>query len=395
VLAGRDGLLKTIFEDLRAGPGHADYHHVLYGARGVGKTVLLTEIADRMHRGHGWAIVDYSGTPDYGPRHALAEAAHRLLRELGGRRAAARSLPRQLEASAPLPGSPLRASITVPALDPSQFLPLLQHVGQLARKRKAGVLFLIDEVQRARPRPDLELLGNTIQQLERREGVPISLAIAGLHTTPRHLAQSCTFFERQDKVELGHLTADATRVAFLEPLASTGVGIDPDALAILVRHSAGYPFAIQLYGRHAWTLAGTDSRITPTIAHQAVEAADNWLAVNLFEPRWDRLDSVEQAMVKALAANETDMMPTGEIAAMLGRSLSQLSVARDALVNEHHLLHSPRYGYLAFDLPGFERWVQATQDLTSLRLPPPGPPGRRPSAAQHRRDRPIAPDVGL
>ncbi|HEV8627644.1 MAG TPA: ATP-binding protein [Acidimicrobiia bacterium] len=377
MLAGRDGLLQAVFEDLAGGPGRARYHHVFYGARGVGKTVLLSEIADHVRREWGWAVVDYSGTPEYGPRHALAEAAPRLLRELGGRRAASQRLSRQVEAAPPLPGRPLKASVTLPGLDASQFLPVLQRLGELARKRKAGVLFLVDEVQRARARPDLELLGNTVQQLERREELPVSFAIAGLHTTPRHLAQACTFFERQDKVEVGDLSPDATRVAYLEPLAASGVRIDSDALALLVSQSDGYPFAIQLYGRQAWDQAGAGGHITIDRAARAIEEADRWLAVNLYEPRWERLDTLEQAIVKAIAALGGDMVATGDIAAAVGRRASQLSVARDALLNEHHLVHSPRYGHLAFDLPGFDRWLRANEDLTHLRLPPPGPPGRR------------------
>jgi hypothetical protein len=93
-----------------------------------------------------------------------------------------------------------------------------------------------------------------------------------------HLAEACTFFERQDKVEVGDLSPDATRVAYLEPLAASGVGIDSDALALLVSRSGGYPFAIQLYGRHAWDQAGAGGHITIERAARAIEEADRWLA---------------------------------------------------------------------------------------------------------------------
>jgi hypothetical protein len=377
VLAGRHALLQNVFEDLAAGPGHAGYHHVFYGPRGVGKTVLLTEIAEHVSQEWGWAVVDYSGTPEYGPRLALAEAAPELLRQLGGRRASAQRLPRRIEAAPPLPGRPISASVEMPGLDASQFLPLLQRLGELARKRGAGVLFIVDEVQRARARPDLELLGNTVQQLERRQGLPVSLAIAGLHNTPRHLAHACTFFERQDKLEVGDLGPDATRVAYVEPMKATGVGLDIDALELLMSRSQGYPFAIQLYGHRAWERAGPGGRVTLAEATAAGEDADRWLATNLYEPRWDRLDAAEQAMVKAIAAAEATMVSTGDIADAVGRSPSQLSTARDALLNEHHVVHSPRYGFLAFDLPGFDRWLAQTQDLDRLRLPPPRTAGRR------------------
>lgn len=277
-----------------------------------------------------------------------------------------------------MPGWPLRASVVLPGLDASQFLPLLQRLAELAGERGGGELFIVDEVQRARARPDLELLGNTVQQLERRRGLPVSLAIAGLHNTARHLAQACTFFERQDKVELSDLGADATRVAYLEPLASGGITIDAHALELLVTRSHGYPFAIQLYGHRAWERVGEGGRITLAEAIGAVEEADQGLAINLYEPRWDRLDTTtDRAMVKAIAALAGTMVATRDIAAAVGRTPSQLSVARHALLNEHHVVHTPRDGHLAFDLPGFDRWLAQTQDLRSLRLPPPRRPGRR------------------
>ena len=380
VLAGRQEILQAVFEDLAAGPGHANYHHVFYGPRGVGKTVLLTEIAEHVHQEWEWAVVDYSGTPEYGPRLALAEAAPALLRQLGGRRASAQGLPRRVDAAAPVPGRPLRASVELPGVDASQFLPVLQRLAELAQKREAGLLFVVDEVQRARAQPDLELLGNTVQQIERRRGLPVSMAIAGLHNTPRHLARACTFFERQDKVQLTDLGPDATRVAYLEPLATGGIAIDTEALELLVARSQGYPFAIQLYGHRAWERVGEGGRLTLAEAVAAVEDADRWLAVNLYEPRWDRLDTTERAMVKAIAALGGTMVATRDIAAAVGRTPSQLSVARHALLNEHHVVHTPRYGHLAFDLPGFDRWLAQTQNLGSLRLPPPRRPRRsRPS----------------
>lgn len=380
VLAGRHELLQRVFEDLASGPGGAGYHHVFYGPRGVGKTVLLSEIAEHVRQQWDWAVVDYSGTPEFGPRQALAEAAPALLRQLGGRRGAAQRLPRRVEVAAPLPGRPVSASVDLPGLEAHEFLPLLQRLGELAAKRRVGVLFVVDEVQRARARPDLELLGNTVQQLERRWHLPVSMAIAGLPNTPRHLSDACTFFERQDKLAIAALTPDATRVAFLEPLADTGVSIEADAVEALVNASQGYPFAIQLYGHRSWDLAGPDARITLRTATTAIERAEEWLAVNLYEPRWERLGVIERAMLAAMAADGGEMVTIGDIAAALGRKTSQLSMARDALLNTHHMVHSPRYGYLAFDLPGFRRWLLATNRELHTTAPQ-DPPRRRRSPA--------------
>jgi hypothetical protein len=66
-----------------------------------------------------------------------------------------------------------------------------------------------------------------------------------------------------------------------------------------------------------------------------VQEAEQWLATNLYEPRWERLGTIERAMLKAMAVHGSEMVPTGDIAAALGRNTSQLSMARDALLNDH------------------------------------------------------------
>lgn len=157
-----------------------------------------------------------------------------------------------------------------------------------------------------------------------------------------------------------------------------GITIEAETLKLLVTRSQGYPFAIELYGHRAWERAGAGGRIDLAGASAAVEDADQWQAINLYEPRWERLDRTEQGVVKAIAALGGKMVATGDIAAAVGRSPSQLSMARAALLNEHHILHQPRYGHLAFDLPGFELWLAQTQDLDMLRLPAPSSPRRRP-----------------
>lgn len=366
VLAGREALLEAVFEGLSDGPGWDTFHHVLYGARGVGKTVLLAEIADHVSE-RGWAVMRYSGSHEQSPGAALMEAAPRLQRALGGRRL---RIEAEVEVTPPIPGRPVSASVRAGASDEAAFIPVLRRLGERAAKRKVGVLFVVDELQRTRP-TDLGLLGDTVQLLERNEGLPVSLALAGLYTTPAHLSAACTFLERQDKTEVGALSADATRLAFLEPFSRAGMRVEEPALDALVAASAGYPFAIQLYGKHAWAMAA-DGVVSTEVVEAAAEDSRRWLEVNLYEPRWERLSGVERAMVKAVAAVGGDAVAVGAVAAAVGRTTTQLSTAREALIVDHHVLHSPRYGFLAFDLPGFDAWVRETQDMGHLALPPVG-----------------------
>ena len=46
-------------------------------------------------------------------------------------------------------------------------------------------------------------------------------------------------------------------------------------------------------------------------------------------------------------------MPTGEIAAALGKHQTQLSRVRASLITEHHLLRAADYGHVEFAFPRF------------------------------------------
>ena len=58
---------------------------------------------------------------------------------------------------------------------------------------------------------------------------------------------------------------------------------------------------------------------------------------------------------------------TGEVARLLGRQHRELSMARQALIDEHRLLRAAGQGRLEFSIPLFENWLQ--QQLASATAP--------------------------
>lgn len=59
-MAGRDDVLNAAIVALRRGPGRADYHCILIGPRGSGKTTTLNAIAELAAREHGVVIVRWT-----------------------------------------------------------------------------------------------------------------------------------------------------------------------------------------------------------------------------------------------------------------------------------------------------------------------------------------------
>ena len=59
-LAGRDALVASTLAALRRGPGRAGFHQLLIGARGTGKTAVLTVVSEHAANEHGAAILRWT-----------------------------------------------------------------------------------------------------------------------------------------------------------------------------------------------------------------------------------------------------------------------------------------------------------------------------------------------
>jgi hypothetical protein len=332
LLAGRDEILDRAIDAYRNGPGDPSYQMLLYGLRGVGKTVLADAIAARARKELGWTVVSISGLNDV---------------------AAAGDLARQAVDAATSRRRRTRRHDT----EPTALIALGEHVA--AKKR--GVVIVIDEVQAIAARPDLRAIVAALQTTRRRN-LPVAALLTGLPSAPGHLIEAGTFTERMAKVSLGYLSRDATRLALLQPIAEHGAPITADALDAATDASRGYAYFVQLYGFHCWRLAGggpIDLRhVTAAGAAVAQDAAEA-----IYQPRIGRLSTLDAAYVRAVAEHGERYVPTAAVAATLGRSQNQLSRTREALIVEHNILISERGGTVSFAVPGSAPWLAGTTPL--------------------------------
>ena len=106
----------------------------------------------------------------------------------------------------------------------------------------------------------------------------------------------------------------------------------------------------------------TAARRIELAAGEAGAAAIAERADQMFRDRWKRLGPAQQRYLATAAvrtrAAPRQAVPTGEIAAALGKHPTQLSRVRASLITEHHLLRAADYGHVEFTFPGFAVWLQ-------------------------------------
>lgn len=358
LLTGRDDHLARAEEALATGPRHPWFTHGYYGDRGVGKTVLLDAIG-RSAAARRWPVV-HTAVRAGAVLDALVEAQLPAALKTLSRRAARRVVPAETETQAVIGGAVGRAQVTRrrPVVRPGvamQLEQLLFSLGEAAARRGVGVLLTVDEVHAA-DTSELEVLSQTVQLVTKRRQLPVALVVAGLAHTPAVLTgPGMTFLERMAKAELGFLGPDATRLALDKPAHDLGVAFSEKALTVLVRASGGYPYLVQLLGYHAWEAAGGAS-IDEEASRAALVRAEGAIVTNAFAPRWARLAPKEQAFLVAMAAHG-NRAPMRSVVASLGASrYEEVSYLRGRLLAKGAIRSDGR-GWVAFVLPGMDRWV--------------------------------------
>ena len=362
MMAGREELLHNVLSALHRGPRRHDFHTILVGARGTGKTVLLAEIERAAAIDSQTLAIHWSGTEPLHQRlveqramleQNLRSFARRGMRRLNGTEVTLKAAPAGIGAEATIAGR----RRTEPAVLSTHGL--LEIVARLAAERHRTIVLFGDELQAANP-DDLRDLGVALQQLANVQGLPLALVGAGLpHTRQTLLDAKVTFLERLHLTPIGLLDDAATRDAIEVPFVSAGRRLEPKALDLLTGASGGYPYAIQLIGSRCWDAAGTNAEVTIVHARTAVRQTRQYLEENVFEGTWRRISPADRYVlyVAAQQSDSNDTAETSAIARAMNRPIASITAPRDRLINRHGVLYAPERGAVRFILPGFAAWV--------------------------------------
>ena len=385
VLVGRDDqlagfdLLLTRLED-----GHVEQSMIITGLRGVGKTVLLSEFRLRADA-RAWAVVEIevSKHDDTEFRRVVAREARRALFAISAsaswkakaRRAAATLKSFSLTVA---PDGSLTAGLDVEALEgsadsgmlDSDLTDLLVALGEAAQEHGTGVIFLFDELQFLSTRQLEALIAGMHRTVQR--ALPITMVGAGLPQLPELAGEAKSYSERLFKFPaIGRLSEPDARAALSEPALRGGASFETSGVDFILEYTEGYPYFIQEFGKAVWDLA-VGPEITLGEVHHARGVVEEKLDSSFFKVRLDRTTDLEKAYLRAMAELGPQAQPAGEVAALVDRTSQQVGPTRARLI-EKGLLFTPSYGYAAFTVPQFDRYMKRT---IALDVPPKREPRR-------------------
>jgi len=374
VIAGRaNELSKAGALLLSVKHGAAQRSLMLYGLRGVGKTVLLNEM-ERMAEAEGYLgeHLEMSENDDF--RKVMAKACRRVLLKISPvQQAKDKGLAalRILKAfTISIPGGP-EFKIDVDAaigqgdsgdLD-SDLTDLLLSLGEAAHERGRFVCFFIDEVQYLKEQE----LGALIAASHRisQKACPIVFICAGLPQVAALSGDAKSYAERLfEFIPVDTLRNGEDEKALLQPAQQRGVAYTLEAKEGVLRAARGYPYFIQEFGSYTWNEADA-SPIRPGDVERGVRKAIEAMDGSFFKVRMDRSTTAERNFMKAMAALAGSPYKTSDIASKLGKQISSIGPVRATLIAKG-FVYSPQHGELAFTVPMFDEYIKRNFDLAAF-----------------------------
>jgi hypothetical protein len=373
-LAGRDNDIEA-FEILadRAQRGLIARSIVFSGLRGVGKTVLLGELAGRALE-RNWLVVQVEAEhtqPDHFSRALAGEIANAARRR---RSWLARASDKVHEALGSI--SSFQAAVgaqgvslgieRIPGRADSgnlQFdlVDLAETLGAAAAEDHVGVAIFVDEMQ------DLtaDQLSAVCRSCHRagQQALPWFVIGGGLPNLPTRLADAESYAERLfDYRKVDRLSVEDANIALTEPAAARGVAWDRDAAQFVLDESGGYPYFLQQFGKTVWDASTGPDTIALDDATIGVADGQEQLDLGFYSSRWERATKAEREFLRAMAPDEGEPSRIADVTDRLGKATSQsLGPARASLIGKG-IVYSPEHGMISYTVPGMADYVRRRED---------------------------------
>src|SRR5574338_2753 len=378
-LAGRDEIIERASIALdRIAHGRAARSLILYGLRGVGKTVLLQRIST-LAEAEGQTTVVIESPEGRSLPSILGPALRVGLIKMSRTEAAKAAIKRALGALAAFVKAAkvkyediefnldldTEAGLADSGDLESDLTDLIVCVGESAAEHKTALVLVIDELQYI-PEQQLAALITALHRASQKQ-LPITLVAAGLPQLLGQMGRAKSYAERLfEFVPIGPLDAGAARQALCVPAEQEGASFTDTAVNEILARTEGYPYFIQEWGKHAWAEAD-DSPIELDDARRATEVALAELDASFFRVRYDRLTPSEKRYMRAMAELGPGPHRSGDIAEVLGKRISTVAPVRAKLI-EKGMVYSPAHGDTAFTVPLFDGFMKRT--MPALELPP-------------------------
>ncbi|MGY5764242.1 AAA family ATPase [Brachybacterium sp. DNPG3] len=315
---------------------------LISGARGAGKTVLLTEFSD-LATDAGWIDL------------RLHTSSSSLVEEL---RASAIGLLRSMDPEAETSRltsagissfSASRVVVDRYGKEAETLAAVLDRLASLADLDGGGLLISVDELQSVE-RDQLHAVTQHVQDLV-GAGHAIAFVAAGVRTGVDALLdhERTTFLRRAHRIEVGSVDVGTAAEAIRMTVADTDRSITPEAAVLAGEISQGYPYLIQLIGSKAWQSSEGADTIEIEDVRSGRESTIASMIKNVHGPALRGLSARKREYLRAMLADDGPSN-VGDIAERMSIDPRNQSTYRERLIDDD-LIQPAGRGFVEYSLP--------------------------------------------
>lgn len=368
-LAGRDGILtkaNILFKRVKA--GRAQRSIMLYGLRGVGKTVLLNRL-NTMATDDGYIVeqIEMSENDKFDVK--MTNHIRKILLQISLFENAKDKLKKAFRVlkslSLTIPDGP-EISIDVDAIageaDSGNFetdlTDMFVHIGNAAKEEGKSICILIDETQYLKESDMAALIASChkVSQLE----LPLVVICAGLPSIAAMAGDAKSYAERLfEFIPVSNLVSPEVELAISQPAKDLGVEFTDEAIQKSITITKGYPYFIQELGKHTWNRAAQSPISVEDVVAAKTETL-NELDNSFFKVRFDRAINSEKKLMGAMAELGDGPYSMSDVAAKMNVRPTSASPTRATLIRKG-FIYAPSHGQIDFTVPLFADFLRRSR----------------------------------
>lgn len=351
-MAGRESLMEEISAAFTNGLGDPNLSTIVSGARGTGKTSLISLMANEAEA-QGWITANVT-------------AAKGMLEDILNQTAKAAKDFLEVTGSRKLKGVTIGQFIGIewenqPVIVGNWRTQMTAILEQLA-EHDIGLLITVDEVDVSLE--EMKQLARTYQHFI-REGRKVGMLMAGLPYSVSSLLndESVSFLRRARKHHLGRIPDSAIRDALKLTILESDRDIEPEALDEAVNAIDGFPYMMQLVGYRIWAENPQNDTISKEDALRGIKLAQQEMADGILDYTFRELSNGDKRFLAAMILDEEES-ELAQIAARMNVKSNYASQYKRRLL-EQGVIGETVSGTLRFDMPAFREYL-LERDLLHL-----------------------------
>lgn len=360
-LAGRNEIFYDLDYAYNNAPGDPSLTSIIIGARGTGKTALLSYYSNKV-RSMGWISVDtvcQKGFLDDIYQQTVINTKHIIESNLTEQKS------KIIKSKFDFLGIGFEIEKETHVESQNWRIKMSELIECLS-EQDIGLLITIDEVN---PKLEDMIFFASVYQLFIREGKKIAVLMAGLPYNVSVLLQhkQVSFLRRASQFHIKGIDDFEIKKAFEETFKYGGMTIEADALDYAVKEISGFPYMMQLIGYRAFRIAENEHKDIVEKKHimSAVDYAINDLQTQVLKNTVDELSNVEIKFLNAMCEDE-EFSFINDISKRLDKSASYIGAYKKKLL-EHGVIEEIGRGRIKFALPYLREYIK--KDYYHISIP--------------------------